>query len=176
MSFTLALLGSLNGLAASDNTVVVAPPEFQWWCDGRFGLFIHWGPSSLTGKEISWSRRTTGAEKYDRLYQEFNPVKFNAAEWVGVAQAAGMKYIVLTAKHHDGFMLWDTKTGEYNIMNSPFKRDVVDELATAARAAGIPFCVDFSPGDWKDPDCRKPETNARLVERMHTQITEFQLL
>ena len=170
---TLAVLAAPVAFPASTSSTKVAPPDFQWWRDGRFGLFIHWGPSSLTGKEISWSRKGTGIEKYDNLYKEFNPVKFNAAEWVGVAQSAGMKYIVLTAKHHDGFMLWDTKTGDYNIMNSPFKRDVVDELAKAARAAGIPFCVYFSPGDWKDPDCRNPETNVKFVERMHAQITEL---
>jgi alpha-L-fucosidase len=170
---TLTLLAAPVAFAASTPSAKTAPPDFQWWREGRFGLFIHWGPAAVTGKEISWSRKATGIEKYDNLYMEFNPVKFNAAEWVGVAQAAGMKYIVLTAKHHDGFMLWDTKTGDYNIMNSPFKRDVVAELAKAARAAGIPFCVYFSPGDWKDPDCRHPATNAQFVERMHAQITEL---
>ena len=148
---TVAVMAGPIAFAASTPSAKVAPPDFQWWRDGRFGLFIHWGPSSITGKEISWSRRASGIEKYDALYKEFNPVKFNAVEWVAVAQAAGMKYIVLTAKHHDGFMLWDTKTGDYNIMNSPFKRDVVDELAKAARAAGIPFCVYFSPAIGRIP-------------------------
>jgi len=165
----LIFLQSATATAASD----ALPPDFQWWRDGRFGMFIHWGPSSLTGKEISWSRKGTGIEKYDSLYKDFNPVKFNADEWVATAKAAGMKYIVLTAKHHDGFMLWDTKTGDYNIMNSPFGRDVVAELAAASKKAGIPFCVYFSPGDWKDPDCRNPQTNAKFVERMHAQITEL---
>ncbi|MEX1113981.1 MAG: alpha-L-fucosidase [Akkermansiaceae bacterium] len=151
----------------------VRPPDFPWWRDGRFGMFIHWGPAALTGKEISWSRNGTGIEKYDSLYKEFNPVRFNATEWVATAKAAGMKYMVLTAKHHDGFMLWDTKTGDYNIMHTPFGRDVVAELATAAKKADLPFCVYFSPGDWKDPDCRNPEANAKFVERMHAQITEL---
>jgi alpha-L-fucosidase len=151
----------------------VAPRDFSWWRDGRFGMFIHWGPASLSGKEISWSREGIGPEKYDALYKEFNPVKFDAATWVGVAKAAGMKYIVLTAKHHDGFMLWDTKTDSYNIMNTPFGRDVVAELSAAAKGADIPFCVYFSPGDWKDPDCRNPQSNDKFVERMHTQITEL---
>lgn len=151
----------------------VAPRDFGWWRDGRFGMFIHWGPAALTGKEISWSRKGTGIEKYDALYKEFNPVKFNATEWVATAKAAGMKYMVLTAKHHDGFMLWDTKTGDYNIMHTPFGRDVVAELAAAAKQADLPFCVYFSPGDWKDPDCRNPATNAKFVERMHAQITEL---
>ena len=151
----------------------VAPRDFGWWRDGRFGMFIHWGPAALSGKEISWSRAATGPEKYDQLYKEFNPVKFDADAWVGVAKAAGMKYIVLTTKHHDGFMLWDTQTDSYNIMNTPFGRDVVAELAAASKRADIPFCVYFSPGDWKDPDCRNPQTNARFVEKMHAQITEL---
>ena len=179
MKFSLFLTSLLLlGVPLDAQTPVAAessvrPPDFQWWRDGRFGMFIHWGPASLTGKEISWSRKGTGIEKYDALYKEFNPVKFDAAEWVGTAKAAGMKYMVLTAKHHDGFMLWDTKTGDYSIMHTPFGRDVVAELATAAKKADLPFCVYFSPGDWKDPDCRNPVTNARFVERRHAQITEL---
>lgn len=147
--------------------------RLAWWRDARFGLFIHWGPAALTGKEISWSRQSTGVEVYDGLYRRFNPVKFDARAWVAAAQAAGMRYIVLTAKHHDGFMLWDTRTSDYNIMRTPFGRDVVGELAKAARAAGIPFCFYFSPGDWRDPDCRHPQNNPRFVERMHAQLTEL---
>jgi len=158
-------------------------PDFKWWQDARFGMFIHWGPSTLSGKEISWSRAKsnpnspnngpTPVEVYDTLYRKFNPVKFNADDWVAAAKAAGMKYMVLTAKHCDGFMLWDTKTGDYNIMKTPFGRDVVSELSKAAARGGIPFCVYFAPGDWKDPDCRNPSTNAKFVERMHAQITEL---
>jgi alpha-L-fucosidase len=136
-------------------------------------MFIHWGPAALTGKEISWSRQATGVEKYDALYREFNPVKFDARAWVATAKAAGMGYMVLTAKHHDGFMLWATQTDPYNIMRTPFGRDVVAELAAAARAANLPFCYYFSPGDWRDPDCRHPQNNPRFVARMHAQITEL---
>jgi len=152
-----------------------ASPDFKWWREGRFGMFIHWGPSSLSGKEISWSRKRgeVAVEVYDKLYKSFDPKKFNADEWVATAKAAGMKYMVLTAKHCDGFMLWDTKTGDYNIMKTPFGRDVVSELSKAAARGGIPFCVYFSPGDWKDPDCRNPATNGKFVVRMHEQITEL---
>lgn len=148
---SLANVASLLSAQSPAASPAVAPPDSTWWREGRFGLFIHWGPSSLTGKEISWSREKTGKEKYDALYKEFKPVKFDAASWVATAKAAGMRYIVLTAKHHDGFMLWDTKTDPYNIMNTPFGRDVVAELAAAAKAADLPFCVYFSPGDWRDP-------------------------
>ena len=112
--------------------VPARPEAVKRWRDLRFGMFIHWGPVSLTGKEIGWSRgRETSVEEYDSLYKRFNPVKFNADEWVAVAKSAGMKYIVLTTKHHDGFCLWDTKETDYNIMNTPFGRDVTKELSDA---------------------------------------------
>jgi alpha-L-fucosidase len=148
-------------------------PRLAWWRDARFGMFIHWGPSSISGKEISWSRQSTGVGVYDALYQRFAAEKFDARSWVAAARSAGMRYIILTAKHHDGFMLWNTKTDPYNVMNSPLGRDVVAELSSAAREAGIPFCFYFSPGDWKDPDCRHPVNNRRFVDRMHAQLTEL---
>src|SRR5258708_31603223 len=93
--------------------------RLAWWRTARFGLFIHWGPVSLTGQEISWSRANSNtncpnngsipADVYDNLYKNFNPTNFNASDWIGIAKAAGMKYIVLTAKHADGFLLWLSK-------------------------------------------------------------------
>lgn len=95
--------------------------KLEWWKDSRFGMFIHWGPVSLKGTEIGWSRgREIPVSEYDSLYLQFNPVNFNADEWVSIAKAAGMKYIVFTSKHHDGFCNWDTKYTHYNIMNTPF--------------------------------------------------------
>jgi len=123
------------------------------WRAKRYGMFIHWGPVSLTGKEIGWSRGAeTPIEKYDNLYKQFNPTKFNADEWVSIAKAAGMRYIVLTTKHHDGFCLWDTKLTDYNIMNTPLKRDVVKELAEACKKQGIAFGAYYSTCDWHQPD------------------------
>jgi alpha-L-fucosidase len=123
------------------------------WRAKRFGMFIHWGPVSLTGKEIGWSRgKETPIGKYDNLYKEFNPTQFNADKWVAVAKAAGMRYMVLTTKHHDGFCLWDTKLTDYNIMNTPFKRDVVRELAEACKKQGIAFGAYYSTCDWHHPD------------------------
>src|ERR1017187_4511972 len=123
------------------------------WRSLRFGMFIHWGPVSLTGHEIGWSRGAeTLVEVYDQLYQQFNPTNFNADEWVNLAKAAGMKYIVLTTKHHDGFCLWDTKLTDYNIMHTPFHRDVVKELAAACRKQGIEFGTYYSVTDWYDQD------------------------
>ena len=112
--------------------------RLQWWQDARFGMFIHWGPVSLKGTEIGWSRgKQVPADEYDQLYRSFNPENFSAEKWVQIAKDAGMKYMVLTSKHHDGFCLWDTKTTDYNIMNSPFGRDVVKELAEACKEYGL---------------------------------------
>ena len=145
-------------------------------------MFIHWGPVSLTEKEISWSRANsnpqcpnhgpTPVEVYDNLYKKFDPVKFDAKEWVAIAQAAGMKYMVLTAKHCDGFLLWDSKVDDYNIMHTPFKRDVCAELAKAAHDAGMKIGWYFSPMDWRDPDCRTAK-NAEFIKRMQAELTEL---
>lgn len=147
--------------------------RLKWWQDSKMGLFIHWGPVSLIGKEISWSREGYGKAKYDSLYMRFNPKKFDAKAWVALAKASGMKYIVLTAKHHDGFCLFDTKTTDYNIMNTPFGRDVCKELAEAAHEANMPICWYFSVADWKDPDCRNPQTNGVFSERVLKQVQEL---
>jgi alpha-L-fucosidase len=129
------------------------PAALERWQAMRFGMFIHWGPVCLTHHEIGWSRgKETPIEKYDSLYKQFNPVKFNADEWVAVAKAAGMKYVVLTTKHHDGFSLWDTKFSEHNIMRSPFRRDVVRELAAACKKEGLAFGAYYSICDWYHPD------------------------
>ncbi|MGA2866286.1 MAG: alpha-L-fucosidase [Verrucomicrobiota bacterium] len=158
------------------------PERLQWWAEGRFGLFIHWGPVSLKGTEISWSRANTNpkcpnngdipATVYDHLYKNFNPTNFNAREWVGIAKAAGIKYMVLTAKHCDGFLLWDSKVSDYNIMRTPFKRDVCAELANAAQDQGMRIGWYFSPMDWRDPDCRSRD-NDRFVAKMQEELREL---
>lgn len=155
--------------------------HLQWWRDARFGLFIHWGPITLTGAEISWCMRTdlpwckpdyVVPEIYQQLYKQFNPVKFDARQWVQYAKDAGMKYIVFVSKHHDGFVEWDSKLTDYKITNTPFGRDVIRELSDAAKEAGMPFGVYFSPGDWHDKDCRSA-TNDVFVKRMHGYLTEL---
>ena len=119
----------------------------------RFGMFIHWGPVTLRGTEIGWSRgHEVPTAEYDNLYKEFNPVLFNADEWVKTAKDAGMKYITITSKHHDGFCLWPSAYTDYDIMASPYKKDIVGELAKACKKYDIKFCVYFTILDWHDPD------------------------
>ncbi len=127
--------------------------RLAWWRDARFGMFIHWGPVSLKGTEIGWSRGAQVPEQeYDQLYQQFNPEQFDARQWVALAKQAGMKYLVFTTKHHDGFCMFDTRETDFNIMHSPFGRDVVKELAEACREAGIAFGTYYSVCDWHHPD------------------------
>ena len=164
MKTTLLILASVFCASSSfsQDATPASPSAIKNWQDARFGMFIHWGPVSLKGTEIGWSR---GSEvpmaEYDNLYKQFNPTKFNANEWVAVAKAAGMKYIVLTTKHHDGFCLWNTKETDYNIMNTPFKRDVVKELAEACKNGGIAFGAYYSTCDWYHPDF--PHTSPRGI-------------
>jgi len=155
MKKLIILIVCLIYFAGSEGQTFSSKEErLEWWKDARFGMFIHWGPVSLKGTEISWSRGGSGIpiEEYDALYKQFNPVNFNALEWVKVAKAAGMKYIVFTSKHHDGFCMWDTKYTDFNIMNSPFKRDVMKELSDACKKEGIALGFYHSTCDWHNPD------------------------
>ena len=149
--FTILILSQI--IFSGCRKPVTKEERLEWWKDARFGMFIHWGPVSIKGTEIGWSRgREWTIEEYDNLYKEFNPVKFNALEWVQTAKAAGMKYIVFTSKHHDGFCNWDTKYTDYNIMNTPFKRDVMKELSEACNKEGIALGFYHSTCDWHHPD------------------------
>ena len=158
------------------------PEHIRWWAEARFGMFIHWGPVSLKGTEISWSRANTNtncpnrgpipAEVYDNLYKQFNPTNFNAAQWARTASAAGTKYMVLTAKHCDGFLLWPSQASAYNIAATPFRRDICAELSAAARRQGVRIGWYFSPMDWRDPDFRT-ERHPAFLNRMQTELREL---
>ena len=118
----------------------------------RFGMFIHWGPINLRGTEIGWSRGNgVDTGDYDNLYKEFNPQQFDADAWVSAAKNAGMKYLTITSKHHDGFCLWPSKYSDYTIQSSPYKKDILAALSKACEKQGIKFCVYFTILDWHDP-------------------------
>jgi alpha-L-fucosidase len=157
-TIVLALSITFNAFAGDGKKGLQAWPKadvkaLKEWQNMRFGMFIHWGPVSLKGTEIGWSRgKEVPVKEYDNLYKQFNPEKFDADEWVSIAKAAGMKYLVLTTKHHDGFCLWDTKTSPYNIMSTPFKRDIVRELSAACKKQNIMFGAYYSILDWYHPD------------------------
>lgn len=168
-----------------DLPVYHAPPEdIAAWRQLKFGLFVHWGPVSLSGGEIGWSRGgerrgvggtgETPVEVYDNLYKKFNPTAFDAAEYVRIAQAAGMRYLVFTSRHHDGFSMYDTQQSDYKITSpeSPYRRDVVRQLADACHQAGLPFGLYYSQPDWRNPDYRS-ENHARYLAYMHAQVREL---
>ena len=184
----LALVGAstraadMSRMPQIPETKVEREARMAWWREARFGMFIHWGPVSLKETEISWSRANSNpkcpnkgpipVEVYDNLYKQFNPTQFDARAWVALARAAGMKYMVLTAKHCDGFLLWDSKVDDYNIMHTPFQRDVCAELVQAAREGDMRIAWYFSPMDWRDPDFRT-EQNATFLERMRGELREL---
>lgn len=162
-----------------------APHEerMQWWRDAKFGLFIHWGPASVSGKEISWARighphdgvghESVPADVYDNLYKQFNPVKFDADHWMQIAKDAGMQYVVFVTKHHDGFSMWPTQLrSDYSIAATPFKRDICKEIANAAHKHRLKLGWYYSTRDWTHPDYLK-DGNAKYNDFYHGQIREL---
>ncbi len=143
----------LSGGGEANPNLKTHPEAIKKFQDNRFGMFIHWGPIALRGTEIGWSRgNQIPTEEYDNLYKEFNPVLFNAAEWVKTAKDAGMKYMVLTTRHHDGFSLWDSKYTDYDMANTPYGKGVVKELADECKKQGLDFGVYYTILDWWHPD------------------------
>lgn len=133
----------------------------QWFREARFGMFIHWGLYSIPAGE--WQGKTNYGEwileethmpvsEYEKYAARFNPTKFNATEWVRAAKAAGIKYIVITSKHHDGFALYPSDLTDWDIRRTPFQRDPLAELAAACKTESITFCFYHSIMDWHHPD------------------------
>ncbi len=137
-------------------------PKMKWWKDAKFGMFIHWGIYSVPAGK--WENNTTYGEwimhtakiprsTYSAIAKDFNPTKFNAEEWVKLAKSAGQKYIVITSKHHDGFAMFGSKASPYNIVDAtPFKRDILKELAEACRKNNMKLGFYYSQAqDWYHP-------------------------
>ncbi|UCD27530.1 MAG: alpha-L-fucosidase, partial [Planctomycetota bacterium] len=198
-SITLLLVGLLlissagcSGLITGPDVSRVAekylrasPEDMQWWRDAKFGVFVHWGPASMTGKEISWSRagerrgrgkseRGTPVEVYDNLYKEWNPEKFDADEWIQLAKDAGAKYFVFVSKHHDGFCLFDSKLTDYKSTapEAAWKHDAVADIVDACHKADMKCFFYYSPVDWYHPDYRT-ENHRRYIDYFHGQMREL---
>ncbi len=159
----LLLLLATTAPAPSQPTETPAQHDARmaWFRDARFGLFIHWGVYSVPAGE--WEGKTNYAEwfleetrmpvsQYEKFASQFNPVKFDAKEWVRLAKNAGMKYIVITSKHHDGFGMFRSDLTDWCIKSTPFQRDPIKELSDACREAGLKFCLYHSIMDWHHPD------------------------
>ena len=179
------LAGTFCALANGNEDILQARPEsIEAWKDMRFGMFVCWGPVTLTGREIGWTRgNPTPIQDYDNLYKKWCPDKFDASEWVKVARETGARYIVFLLKHHDGFCLWDTRYTDYNIMNGPFKRDVAKEIAAACKEQKIGFFPYYSTCDWHHPDfpltspggkLKRPVANIdRYTDYLESQVKEL---
>ena len=125
----------------------------KWFDSARFGMFIHWGAFSVLGDgEWVMNNRNIRVSEYKRLLQIFNPVDFDAAKWVGLAKIAGMRYITLITRHHDGFSDWDTKQSDWKISNTPWGKDAVKLLADECHKQGIKLFVYYSLLDWYRSD------------------------
>jgi len=169
----LKLMGASAAVTAADITGFSLPfadgekadrdRRMKWWREARFGMFIHWGLYAILAGE--WKGRKAPRigewimhdlqiplDEYTALAGQFNPVKYDAREWARIAKDAGMKYIVITSKHHDGFCLWDSRVGDYDIMTTPYKRDLLKPLAEECKKAGLRFCTYHSILDWRHPD------------------------
>jgi alpha-L-fucosidase len=140
--------------------------RMSWWDDAKFGMFIHWGLYAVPAGEYNGEKVDGIGEwimnslripisEYEQFAPQFNPVKFDAREWVSLAKDAGMNYIIITSKHHDGFCLWDTEYTDWNIMKAtPFRRDILKELADACKEEGIKLGFYYSIMDWHHPDAQ----------------------
>ncbi len=125
----------------------------DWFFERRYGMFIHWGVYSIPGwhEQHQWRARVPRAE-YVKLAEQWNPVRFNPDEWLDLMEAAGMKYITITAKHHDGFCLWDTRQTKFNTVNTPYGKDIIGMMADACHKRSIPLCIYYSIADWNHPN------------------------
>jgi len=172
--------------------------RMSWWRDARFGMFIHWGLYAIPAGEwpmgdpaarkdhAEWIRDTAQipVPEYEKLLVQFNPVKFDADAWAKAAADAGMKYLVITSKHHDGFCLFDSQWTDWDVMGTPFHRDILAELAAACGRHGVRFCTYHSIMDWHHPDylprrpwevASRPEGGADFAgfeDYLHRQVEE----
>jgi alpha-L-fucosidase len=126
----------------------------EWFQDARFGLFIHWGVYSVLGDgEWVMNQQQIPVSTYEKLPNFFNPTQFDAAEWVSMVKDAGMKYITITSKHHDGFAMWDSQISDYNIVKkTPYGKDILKQLADECKKQGIKLFFYHSQLDWHHPD------------------------
>jgi len=129
--------------------------HMQWWRDAKFGMFIHWGIYSIParGEWVMYNEKIP-VEKYEPFAKQFDPTGFNAGEWAKLAKSAGMKYVVITSKHHDGFSLFDSKLTDYKATNTPGGKDYLKLLSHACAKENLPLGFYYSLLDWHHPDYR----------------------
>ena len=188
---TLLLICSATGAADLSKvpqihqTTAQRDERMQWFRDAKFGMFIHWGPCSVGSSEIGWGRQANrpwdinGVQTprtidpvYDNYYKQFNPTQYNAEEWVRFAKESGMKYMVLIAKHHDGFAQFDSKVSDHTIMASPYAKDIVRAYADACHKQGMKLGLYYSTRDWWNSDYLVGD-NVKYDEFYRAQVREL---
>lgn len=142
----------------------------DWFFKKRFGMFVHWGLYSIPGwhEQHQWRGRIE-RDKYSKLSEKWNPDKFDPEVWLDLLEEAGMEYICITTKHHDGFCLWDTKQTNFNTMNTPYKKDIIAMLADACHRRNIPLCLYYSIVDWNNPNYPNQGRHHELLPQKHDQ-------
>ncbi len=152
--------------------------RLRWFHEARFGLFIHWGPYSVLGQgEWVMFNQRIPLKEYARLARRFTAKKFDADAWAAMAVEAGMKYAVLTARHHDGFCLYDSAVSDFTSVKIGAKRDLLAEYVSACRRAGLKVGIYYSLLDWRFPGnfepAKLPESSQAMVEQAHAQMREL---
>ena len=198
----IAFLLAIFSFSATRPVVAQSPGEtdqeraerMDWWRDARFGMFIHWGLYAVPAGEWKgqpidgvgeWIQNKAGIspEEYTPLAKQFNPVRFDADAWVRLAKSAGMKYIVITSKHHDGFCLWPSQQTDYDVESTPYQKNLLGQLSAACKKHDVQLCFYYSIMDWHHPDYLprhgwdpRPDDGAdydRYVAYMKGQLTEL---
>jgi len=155
-------------------------PNLAWWQEARFGMFIHWGVYSIAGRgEWLFYQENFSLKEYAQFSDQFNPAHYDPAEWVEVAKDAGMRYLVITTRHHDGFCLFDSQVSDFTAFKTGAKRDLIAEFVAACRAANMKFGFYYSLMDWRFPGARPhlpvqpDEAYLAAVEQAHAQVREL---
>ncbi len=184
IAFALGNSFLLSGCAAGPDDTPKTD-RTGWFREAKFGLFIHWGVYSMIGRE-EWARQLLqiSVDEYRFYAENFNPIRFDPHEWVGLAQEAGIKYIIITSKHHDGFCLFDSRHTDYDIMAARYGKDILDMLAKACRKAEMPLGFYYSIMDWHHPDylprrdweTERPTDNADFNRYMDFAIGQIEEL
>lgn len=170
--FFVSLCASL--VVSAQTAPMVSDPgaaaRIQWWRDAKFGLFMHWGVYSIPGRGewVQWNEQIP-VQEYAKLAAQFHPDKFDPAAWAAIAKNAGMRYTVLTARHHDGFALFDDPGSDFTSMKSAAHRDFVADYVKAVRAAGLRVGLYYSPLDWRYPGFFFPQLYLQSAEAMREQ-------
>ena len=155
-SLIMLMLGSASAQESPRAATGNDPAREEWFMDQGLGMFIHWSVDAQLGGDISHTLVGASDDYVDRFFNDlpktFNPTRFDPDEWVRLAKSCGVKYMVLTSKHHEGFCNWDTKLTNYNAVNYGPKRDVIKEFVEAGRAEGLRVGFYYSLMDWHHPD------------------------